>query len=189
MMPLPSDSAPDDPLIARVQAGDTAAFGLLLDRHLPAVRAFVALKLPVAHLVDEIAHEAFVFAFRHIGEFTVGTSFRAWLRAIAWQLTRAEIQRFAREEQNQSRYAQARLAELAAQADRAASTREAEHLEECLARLPENLRRLLALKYTEGRTSEEIAHAFARTLEWVRVTLFRVRQQLRACIENKTGHA
>ena len=48
--------------VKAVQAGDTRAFEPLVDMHLDHLRAFVALKLPVAHLVNEIAHETFVFA-------------------------------------------------------------------------------------------------------------------------------
>ena len=181
----------EDVLIARVQIGETEAFAPLVDLHLPHLRAFIALKLPVSHLVDEFAHETFVFAFRNIAAFEVGTSFRAWLRAIAWNLVRAEIQRFSREQSNQSRYAAARLAEYSA-AENPHTSREAELLEECVRQLPPAMRRLLALKYESGHSSEEIAGTLQRSLAWVRVTLFRVRQQLRICIDGKierTPHA
>ena len=77
-----AEPADDAPLGAAVQAGDVHAFDPLVERHLEAVHAFVALKLPVPHLVDEITHETFVFAFRHLAEFTAGTSFRAYGRAV-----------------------------------------------------------------------------------------------------------
>src|SRR5579862_5838493 len=98
MMPnLPGDTErTDGDLITRVQKGDGAAFGPLLDRHLVNIRSFVALKVPVAHLVDELTHETFVFAYQHIAQFEAGTAFRPWLRAIAWNLIRAELQRFSR---------------------------------------------------------------------------------------------
>ncbi len=180
---LPSDD--EDLLIARVQFGDTAAFEPLVDLHLPHLRAFVALKLPVSHLVDEVAHEAFVFAYRHIATFEVGTSFRAWLRAIAWNLVRAEIQRFSREQANQARYAEARLA-TCVPAENPRTSREADFLEECARELPSAMQRLLTLKYESGHSSEEIAAQLQRSIAWVRVTLFRVRQQLRLCIDGKT---
>jgi DNA-directed RNA polymerase specialized sigma24 family protein len=78
-LPLSNANGPanDAPLVAAVQAGDVHAFDPLVERHLDAIHAFVALKLPVPHLVDELTHDTFVFAFRHIAEFTAGTSFRA----------------------------------------------------------------------------------------------------------------
>ena len=99
---MPTEAITPDPteaaLIRAVQAGDAAAFEPLVDTHLDSLRAFIALKLPLAHLVDELAHETFVFAFRNLAGFTAGTSFRAWLRAIAANLIRAELQRYAREQ-------------------------------------------------------------------------------------------
>ena len=72
------------------------------------------------------------------------------------------------------------------------TSREADLLEECVHQLPPAMQRLLALKYESGHSSEEIARTLDRSLAWVRVTLFRVRQQLRLCIDGKmerTGHA
>ena len=157
----------------------------MLDRHLPRVRAFLALNVPAPHLVDELAHETFVFAYRRFNDFKPGTSLPAWLRAIAWNLLRAEVQRFAREQANQERFAawQTEVA-LAATAENEPSA-EADHLVDCLNEIPGPLRELLVLKYREDRGTDEIAARLQRSLVWVRVSLFRVRQQLRECIESK----
>jgi RNA polymerase sigma-70 factor (ECF subfamily) len=150
----------------------------------------VALHLPVPHLADEVAHETFVFAFRHLHEFDLERPFRPWLRGIAWQLVRAELQRFAREQVNRSRLERLQLAELLAQAAQPAPPEEATFIEECLAEIPPHLRRLIEDRYRHERTVREIAVEWGRTEEWVRVTLFRVRRQLRACIQTKlaAGH-
>ena len=177
--------AGDADLLQRVQRGEVEAFAPLVRRHLPAIRAFAAIKLPVPHLADEIAHETFVFAFRHIREFDAQRPFRPWLRAIAWQLVRAELQRFAREQVNQSRLEQLQLTELTAQLTPEAPPDEAAFLEQCLAELPSHLRRLIEDRYRHERTAAQIAAQWGRTEAWVRVTLFRARRQLRACIEAK----
>lgn len=177
----------DDELVRAVQAGEAAAFEPLLDRHLQHVRTFVALKAPVAHLIDEVTHETFVYAFHQIGKFTAGTSLRSWLHAIAWNLLRAEVQRFSREQVNKSRFAEAQFWNLSRPGGEQPDTDEAEHLEQCVRALPEPMRQLLALKYTEDRSSAEIATRLQHSLAWVRTVLFRVRQQLRECIEEKLG--
>lgn len=179
------DGDPDTILIARVIDGDTDAFATLVRRHLPGMRAFVAMKLPVPHLADELAHEVFVFAFRHLADFDSTREFRAWLRAIAWNLVRAELQRFAREQVNLSRFQQAQLAHWSVGVEEASPADEAIFLEECLAKIPQQQRSLLDQRYTEGLTPDEMATRLKRTSEWVRVNLFRVRQQLRNCIEGK----
>src|ERR1051326_9372301 len=88
----------DRSLIEAVQRGSLDSFEPLVERHLDHLHYFVSLKLPVPHLVDEITHDTFVFAFHHIGDFTPGTPFRSWLRAIAANKIYAEIERYCREE-------------------------------------------------------------------------------------------
>ncbi len=175
----------EEAVVRAAQAGDHDAFAALLDAHLPHVRTFLALKAPVPRLVDEIAHDTFVFAFRHLAEFQPGTSFRAWVRAIAWNLLRAEVQRFAREQQNLDRLAAWHTEAALAEVNEAEPRAEAEHLQHCLEELPEPLRELIMLKYREEGSTEEIAARLKRSLVWVRVSLFRVRAQLRECIETK----
>lgn len=180
-----TDSAKDAAIARAAQAGDHAAFAALLDAHLPHVRTFLALKAPVPQLVDELAHDTFVFAFRHLDDFTPGTSFRAWVRAIAWNLLRAEVQRFAREQANLDRLTAWQLNEWETSSSEALPSAEAEHLHDCLAQLEGPLRELITLKYQDDHSTETIAAKLKRSLVWVRVSLFRVRAQLRECIENK----
>jgi RNA polymerase sigma-70 factor (ECF subfamily) len=179
------DLADEDALILKVQGGDLPAYEPLVDHYLPHVRAFLALRTPAAHLVDELAHETFVYAFRNIGEFKIGTSLANWLRAIAWNLLRAEILRFSREQANQTRYAQARRVDLVQSNTDLSSSREAEFLVECVEQLPEGMRELLALKYQGEHSSEEISQKLKRSTAWVWTVLFRVRQQLKQCVEAK----
>lgn len=189
-MPEPSTPAPEpaDAQLARAaRDGDSDAFTALLDRHLPHVRTFLALKAPVPQLVDELAHDTFVFAYRHLDEFDPDTSFRVWLRAIAWNLLRAEVQRFARERVQLERFAAWQLEDWTAAAPEPSA--EAEHLIACVGELPEPLRQLVALKYQEERSGEEIAARLGRSAVWVRVSLFRVRQLLRECVERKAAPA
>jgi RNA polymerase sigma-70 factor (ECF subfamily) len=183
-------SSPDDPssdavLIARVQRGDHDAFAKLVEIHLAPVRAYVAMKLPVPHLADELTHETFVFAFQNLGDFELRHSFRAWLRAIAFNFVRRELLRFARERQNLSRLEQEQIHKLIRESEKEDTADEVGFLEECLAQLPESMRRLVDERYRQGRAGNEIAAEWQRSPEWVRVTLLRVRRKLRECIEGK----
>jgi len=175
----------DDALVLATRGGEPDAFAVLLDRHLPQARTFLALKAPVSQLVDELAHDTFVFAFRHLDDFKPGTSFRAWVRAIAWNLLRAEVQRYAREQVQQEKFAAWQLAEFNDHATDTTPAAEAEHLHDCLAQLDGPLRELITLKYRDDHDTNEIAARLKRSLVWVRVSLFRVRAQLRECIEAK----
>lgn len=180
------DGVPDeDALVRAAQTNDHDAFAALLDVHLPHVRTFLALKAPVPQLVDELAHDTFVFAFRHLDEFKPGTSFRAWVRAIAWNLLRAEVQRFAREQVNREKFTAWQLAEWETTSTETTPSAEAEHLQHRLDQLDGPLRELITLKYHADHSTGTIAAKLKRSLVWVRVSLFRVRQQLRECIEAK----
>lgn len=172
-------------LVRAVQAGNTAAFEPLVDTHLDHVRAYIALRLPQPHLVDELAHETFVFAFRHIAGFTAGTAFRAWLRAIAANLMRAELQRYARAQAHQLDYSRALLIEADLVATQPADAPEVEYLRDCLASLPPHARELIELKYTHNHPIDTIATRLQRTENSIWQALFRLRAQLRECLERK----
>lgn len=181
-----ANSEPDETVLVRAtQAGEVQAFAVLLERHLDAVRAFVALRLPVAHVVDEITHETFVFAFRKIAGFDAGTSFRAWVRAIAANLIRAELQRYRRERENEAQYAQYRLLEAELGQMEPLPPRELEYLQACTEQLPAPMRELLELKYRHDVACADIATRLKRTETWVWQNLYRIRHQLRLCIEGK----
>ncbi len=167
----------------RVQRGELEAFERLLERHSSRLRAFVAMKLPIPHLIDEIAHETFVFSHRHIMEFKPGTDFGKWLRAIAFNLIRKETLRHQRLSKNRERFLEHQLIQQSMRGDLAPEQPLVGLLEECLARLPEQQRHLLERKYTLSESSREIADAFGRSEAWVRTTLCRVRTALRHCIE------
>lgn len=179
------DAAEETALVRRVQGGDLDAFAPLVEQYLPHLRAFIALKAPAAHLVDELAHETFVFAFRHMGEFVAGTSLAKWLRAIAWNLLRAELKRAGREQARHTRYALEFRLEQSGTEDEAAASREVGFLQECLGELPDTLRELVMIKYREDPSGDEMARRLKRSTAWVWTSLFRVRQQLRDCIQRK----
>jgi RNA polymerase sigma factor (sigma-70 family) len=182
---MTTDRTDDESLVQAVQGGNLQAFELLVQRHLDHLHAFVSIKLPVPHLVDEITHESFVFAFHRIDQFAPGTNFRAWLRAIALNKTRAEIERYCREERNRLAYTERRVLEAAALETSLPDSRELEALQECLRDVPEKAHALLSLKYHDESSTAEIAQRLQRSLAWVRTTLCRIRQQLKECVENK----
>lgn len=172
-------------LVVRVQDGDLSAFEELLNLHSSRLRAFVAMKLPIPHLIDEIAHETFVFAHRHIMDFEPGTDFGKWLRAIAFNLVRKETLRHQRSSKNREKFLDHCLLEQAGKGEWSPESPVVVHLEECLRRLPEQQRSLLEHKYKLSESSREMARAFDQSEAWVRTTLCRVRTALRKCIEAK----
>jgi len=172
-------------LIQKVQEGNLEAFGSLMDIHVRRLRAVIALNAPVPHLIDEIAHETYVFAYNHIQDFQRGTSFFAWLKSIAWNLLRAEIQRFSREQANQLKYAEKRVFDVAPGRPLEHSAKELDGLEKCLERVPPRLKQLIQMRYHLSFSTEEIADRVDQSAAWVRTTLCRLRRQLKDCVQDK----
>ncbi len=79
-------AAPDDlELVRLAQAGDTDAFGELVERNRRAVfrAALAAVGSPAE--ADDVAQDAFVTAFHKLGQFRGDSTFRTWLLTIAWR--------------------------------------------------------------------------------------------------------
>ena len=140
---------------------------------------FVAFLVFSTHVANTIAKDVV-----QQDALTVGVIFAGLVGAIAWNLLRAEVLRFSRRQARFVQLEEAWLLEVETEAE-PGYTADTEFLEECFAALPENARLLLNLHYQEGNDSNEIAARLTRSRSWVRTTLFRLRQQLRTCIESK----
>ena len=175
-----TDETRDDELVDLVKQGDLDAFETLMGLHVNRLRSFIAMKAPVAQLIDEIAHESFVFAYQRIHEFQQG-DFGAWLRAIAFNLLRAEFKRLSRQKENTRKYAEAVMIETCTATEMPTSPT-IKHLAACLERLGAITRKLIEGRYREQRPVEAMAQELGQSSVAVRVALFRGRRQLRDCI-------
>ncbi len=178
----PSNSPPDADLARQVESGDDAAFRLLMQRHLQPLRGFLALRAPAPDLIDEVAHDAFVFAYQNMRDFSTG-SMQPWLRTIAHNLLRDRLKAYARESTKHERYSEQVRWEMALETSDKPVSDESDHLASCLEKLRHHQRTILDLRYEAQLSCEEIAQRTGRSTLAVRTVLMRVRQQLRKCIE------
>jgi RNA polymerase sigma-70 factor (ECF subfamily) len=86
----------DADLIARARAGDTAAFGELVDRHRPAVLRAAMAALGRHDEAEDVAQVAFIKAHRSLGTFRGDSSFRTWVVAITWRTAASRRRSLAR---------------------------------------------------------------------------------------------
>jgi RNA polymerase sigma-70 factor (ECF subfamily) len=77
----------DGELVEQVRAGNTAAFGELVERHRGAVYRAALAALGNDADAEDIAQEALVLAFRRIDQFRADASVRTWMVSIAWRLS------------------------------------------------------------------------------------------------------
>jgi RNA polymerase sigma-70 factor (ECF subfamily) len=74
-------------LVARAQAGESAAFGILYDRYVDVVYRYVYYRVNNQSLCEDIVSDTFLRALRRITSFTwQGRDFGAWLVTIARNL-------------------------------------------------------------------------------------------------------
>lgn len=87
--------ASDEDLARRAAAGDGRhAFAMLVSRHQSEIRLTLRrLTRGNAALADDLAQEAFVKAWRSIGDFRGDSSFRTWMFRIAYHTFLSEVRR------------------------------------------------------------------------------------------------
>jgi RNA polymerase sigma-70 factor (ECF subfamily) len=72
-------------LVRLAQAGDTEAFGELVERNRRAVFRAALAAVGSAAEADDVAQEAFVTAWRKLSGFRGDSQFRTWLLSITWR--------------------------------------------------------------------------------------------------------
>src|SRR5262245_51744495 len=133
--------------IRAVLQGDSGAFAPIIEQTEARLRASLALQVPDRELVDEVAHQAYITAYRKLAEYQPGTNFTAWLRRIAQFHLRNECRR-RRSTGSTPVEALTLLVAPGIDPEDAESKRDdVAVLRECLEKLGPEARRLLTLRY------------------------------------------
>ena len=179
------DSERIDRCVQEVLAGNRDAFGEIVRLTQDRLRAGLLQQCPWPDAVDDVAQETYVYAYRHLAEYAPGTDFLAWLRALARHRALTYMRSAAARARRERRYADALLAERAADAPAEVATPDRlQALRTCMEALPRNARALLEQRY-ELKESGRGVEREGQTPAALRVTLFRIRERLRACVESK----
>lgn len=147
--------------------------------HGQALRAFLRRLCGNTAEADDLAQEAFVFAWEHIGRFDATRAFRPWLFGIAWRKYRQGRRGWRRLLAREQRYAEGREtvedADPGLRLDLAAAT----------AALPPGQRAALLLCLALDFTHGEAAEALALPLGTVKSHVARGREKLAAFLGEK----
>ncbi|HYG74532.1 MAG TPA: sigma-70 family RNA polymerase sigma factor [Planctomycetota bacterium] len=176
-----------DALVEAVKAGDVEQYGELVRQHQAAVRAFIATYCPNWETVDDLAQQTFIWAYEHFDEYTPGTRFSAWLKAIARNKILAELEEKKRDSGRRQKYVdfvqavsgQCEVKEAEPEDEQDLSSA----LRQCMEKLPSDLRELLKERYQDDVAVRELAQRVKKTEAALKVTLFRIRQMLKRCVE------
>ena len=85
--PLPVQKAVPAELVARAQGGERAAFDELTRRYRPRIVALALHLTGDSHDADDVAQEAFLRAYRSLGDFRGASEFFTWVYRIAINLS------------------------------------------------------------------------------------------------------
>ncbi len=146
-----------------------------------------------AAAADDIVQEAMLVVMKKYNHFQEGTSMLAWCRSIV----RIEVLR-AKQQHHRERSLAERLLDdavdaafdefqMARQRDEVDSWRET--LRRCLERVPERGQGVLRARFADELGYQQIGERLGMTIEAVRKTLFRLKKQVRSCVETRLRNA
>ena len=177
-------------LLERAKAGAPEALGKLVELHQQPVRIYLARMVRRPEVVDDLAQEVFLTAFRSLSDHANGRPFLPWLMGIARHRTlhylRGESRRQHREGADlDSVLTNWRLAEASSPRDPTDIPDELASLRDCLEKLPSRQREVVRDYYFEDHTTAEIGGRLGRTASGIRMLLLRVRTALAECMQNE----
>jgi RNA polymerase sigma-70 factor (ECF subfamily) len=184
------DPLEEGTLIERARAGDARAFCNLVRVHGGGVRVYIAYHVRRDDVVDDLAQEVFLIAFRKLPEFDAAYPLRPWLLGIA----RRAVLKYLRDDGRRaarhtgafaSLFDEWRTALVETATDVDAGERRVAALMACVDSLPAHSAELVSGHYFDALPLVEIASRQSRKQGAVRIALFRIRQALRDCVERR----
>ena len=181
-------------LIEQSRRGDAGAFSQLVALHQGRVRAYVGAYISGLNrgdVVDDLAQEAFLAAFRSLDSYKGDAPFSVWLLGIARHKALMHLRGELRRLQRESRSVEGVLAPFlvaSLEGDEAQLPRrdqEIAALQVCLENLPPGSAALISDRYFRGRSIGDIARELGKGEGAIRMNLLRLRQVLRTCVENR----
>jgi RNA polymerase sigma-70 factor (ECF subfamily) len=155
----------------------------LFIKRIDEVRRFVTAMLPDLALADEAVEESFLAVTAEAHTYDPATSFTTWLHAIL-QRTIVEVGRRSAAESAPLSDEVVKVLDCCRN-DNVPDAVRREFVEQCLAQLAPQARRILQLRYQKAMKPREVAHIIGWTGPSVHVALSRARAVLRECVDRK----
>lgn len=190
--PIPAPDV-DALLVERVQMGDQRAFEMLVVKYQRRIERLIARMVRDVDLVEDIAQETFIRAYRALPNFRGESAFYTWLYRIAVNtakkamiglvrdpvLTESAMASLAEEEDGGSRV-ENELTTGETPESLLASQQIGEAVNAAIEALSEDLRQAITLREIEGLSYEEISEMMNCPIGTVRSRIFRAREAIAA---------
>ena len=176
----------DEQLVKRVQAGERKAFDVLVRRHQHKVLGVISRYVSDWAEAQDVAQEAFVRAYRALGNFRGESAFYTWLYKIATNTAKNWLVSQGRRPPTDDVQVDDAVHLDAAVRLKDSSTPERELLRQEIERtvfetveaLPEELRQAITLREVDGLSYEEISERMDCPIGTVRSRIFRAREAI-----------
>jgi len=177
----PSERDEERRLLLRVQAGDQAAFELLVRRQLPRARLIARRLMQDPEDADDLVQDAFLRALERIETFDPSRAFEPWFTRLLVNLGR-DLHRKQKVRKSETHDPDALPGGI--RPDREAERSDLRRsLTQALEALPERQRLVVTLFDIDGRSTEEIAAMLSVTQVTVRWHLHQARRTLRTALK------
>lgn len=155
---------------------DPVRFGDLYEKNFPLVYAYIARRVGDRAAAEDLTSEVFQKALEYLPKFVWrGVPFAAWLLRIATNIIADRAQQAAREQGLEDHEDATEISSFSLE-----EVEERTRLFRLVDRLPEDQRRVIALRFAEEKSIREIAETLGRTEGAVKQLQFRGLQTLRA---------
>jgi RNA polymerase sigma-70 factor (ECF subfamily) len=176
----------DEQLVKRVQAGERKAFDVLVRRHQHKVLGVISRYVSDWAEAQDVAQEAFVRAYRALGNFRGESAFYTWLYKIATNTAKNWLVSQGRRPPTDDVQVDDAVHLDAAVKLKDSSTPERELLRQEIERtvfetveaLPDELRQAITLREVDGLSYEEISERMDCPIGTVRSRIFRAREAI-----------
>ncbi|ARU03846.1 RNA polymerase sigma factor RpoE [Comamonas serinivorans] len=187
-------------LVARAVAGDQRAFEMLVVKYQRRIERLIARLVRDTDLVEDIAQETFIRAYRALHQFRGDAQFYTWLYRIAVNtakkflldmkrdpvITETALQ--SRGDDDETSWLEAEQIAEATPESELAAKEIAEAVNQALEALPDELRQAITLREMEGFSYEDIALAMDCPIGTVRSRIFRAREAISAKVKPMLSH-
>ena len=183
----------DEEVVARVLAGETAMFEIVMRRHNQLLYRVARSILRNDGEAEDVMQDAYVRAYERLDQFAGRAKFSTWLTRIAVHEALARQRRGNRYQEldlmsDREGDPMDRLATLAPDPEQQASNSETRRLlEEAVERLPDAYRTIFMLRDVEEMSTSDTAHVLDISEENVKVRLHRARALLRKSLYARAG--
>lgn len=186
----------DQQLVERVQAGDNAAFDLLVRKYQNKIVSLVSRYVNDPSEALDIAQESFIKAWRALPKFRGDSQFYTWIYRIAINTAKNYIASKGRQpsamgydiDNPEDPQMLGLMKDLESPEALTMTDEIRDTVAEAISALPEDLREAVVLRELEGLSYEEIAESMGCPIGTVRSRLFRAREAIDAKLEPLIGN-